>query len=209
MRIAYQKSKLSDAQYLIGDYFNIAINSYSLTPEKAYKKFLVSRYSQLIQKGNTSVILGKTGYELFYDVMNETSQTKFEMKRMKLSVNTKEEWAGWILVYLQWSTARSFDNIYEILPFDKVIKMYYPYHEMDERNFVEDVTKKYFLKETNLRRVRKRNNLTQRDLALKAQVSIRTIQMLEQRQNDINQTKSINLFNIAKALSCTMENLLE
>jgi len=209
MRIAYQKSKLNDAQYLLGDYFNIAINNYYLTPETAYNKLLISRYSQLIEKGNSYVIMGKTGYELFYDVMNETSQTPMKIKKVNIKQNTKENWAGWILAYLQWSTARSFDNIGEILPFEKVIRMYSPYHEMDERNFVEDVNEKYFLKETNISRIRKRNKFTQKELAQKAQVSIRTIQMLEQRQNDINKTKAINLFNISKVLNCTMEDLLE
>lgn len=80
---------------------------------------------------------------------------------------------------------------------------------MDERKFVDDVLMKYFLKETNLKRIRRRNKLTQSELAKRAEVSIRTIQMLEQRQNDINQSKAINLFNIAKALHCSIEDLLE
>ncbi len=209
MRIAYQKSMLNSAQYLLGDYFNIAINGYSMTPESAYKKLLVSKYGDLIAKGNTSVIYGRTGYDLFLDVMDKINHKVEINKELRLNQNTKEFWAGWILAYLQWSTARTFDNIYDFIEFDKIIKMYHPYHEMDERSFVEDIYNNYFMKETNLKRIRKRNSLTQKELAIKSGVSIRTIQMLEQRQNDINNAKALNLFNISKVLHCTIEDLLE
>jgi len=209
MRTAYQKSRLNDVQSLLGDYFNIAINGFNLSPENAYKNLLVSRYSKLIEKGNTSVIQGMSGYELFFNVMNIIAETPSRPYNYNDQLREKEYWAGWILAYLQWATARSLDSIFEVLPFDKVIRMYSPYHEMDERKFVEDVMNKYFLVETNLRRIRRRNDLTQNELAQRAQVSIRTIQMLEQRQNDINQTKAINLFNMSKALNCSIEDLLE
>ncbi len=126
-----------------------------------------------------------------------------------ISRNTKEFWAGWILAYLQWDSTRSFDSIYEILPFEKIIKMYNPYHEMDERSFILDVMNKYFLKETNLKRIRKRYGLTQKELASKAKVSFRTIQMLEQKNHDINNAKAITLYNISRVLNCKMEDLLE
>jgi len=209
MRTAYPKSRLSDVQSLLGDYFNIAINGFYNSPELAYEQLLLSKYSKLIEKGNTFVVSGKTGYELFYDVNNVIAETPIVLNKSRDLNTTKEYWAGWILAYLQWATARSFDNIVEILPFAKIIEMYHPYHEMDERNFVDDVMNKYFLRVTNLYRIRKRNGFTQSELANRAQVSIRTIQMLEQRQNDINQTKAINLFNISKALNCTIEDLLE
>lgn len=207
MRRAYQKSRLDSAQQLLGDYFNLAINRYNYTPEKAYKQLLVSKYSKLIEQGNPATILGMSGYELFYNVTNKPKETNRDLTII-LST-TKEYWAGWILAYLQWSTARTFDNIYDRLPFEKIIKMYYPYHEMDERNFVEDVLNRYFSKETNLSMFRKRNHLTQKELARKSQVSIRTIQMIEQRHNDINQVKAVNLFNISRSLNCQMEDLLE
>ena len=209
MRTSYPKSRLSDVQTLLADYFNLAINQFFLSPDEAYKRLLASQYSKLIENGNTSVIYGKTGYELFYDVFGMISENIRPFYSTGDLPTTKEYWAGWILAYLQWSTARSFDSIHEYLPFDTIIQMYHPYHEMDERKFVDDVLMKYFLKETNLKRIRRRNKLTQSELAKRAEVSIRTIQMLEQRQNDINQSKAINLFNIAKALHCSIEDLLE
>ncbi len=209
MMKAYQKSKLDDAQYLLGDYFNIAINGYFLTPERAYKRLVISKYGELISKGNSAVIFGKTGYELFYDVMLKTSKNFKIKKQLTLDNNTKEFWGGWALSYLQWTTSRTFDNLYENLPFKQLIEMYYPYHEMDRRKFVEDINEHFLKKETSLKRLRKRNGFTQSELATKTNIGLRTIQMIEQKRNDISQTKVTNLYKFSKVLNCEMEDLLD
>lgn len=209
MRVSYQKSKLNNVQELLGYYFHTAINDYFLSPEKAYKKLIVSGYFKLIEEGNNSVIYGKSGRELFYDVMNKTSDYMIECKPLNSKTNTKEFWAGWILAYYQWSTSKSFDLINEIVPFNDIIELYNPYHEMDERSFVADINERYFNLHTKLSIIRKRNQLTQSELSDKASLSIRTIQMLEQRRNDINNAKAINLYRISKVLNCSIEDLLE
>ncbi len=40
-------------------------------------------------------------------------------------------------------------------------------------------------------------------------VSLRSIQMYEQRQKDINKAQSDSIYRLAKSLGCTMEDLLE
>ena len=51
--------------------------------------------------------------------------------------------------------------------------------------------------------------LSQSKLAKQSQVSIRNIQMYEQKQNDINKAQSDILYRIAKVLGCNIEDLLE
>ena len=63
--------------------------------------------------------------------------------------------------------------------------------------------------ETNLKRIRMAKGYSQKQLAELAGVSLRSIQMYEQRQKDINKAQSDSLFRLAKALDCTMEDLLE
>ncbi len=67
--------------------------------------------------------------------------------------------------------------------------------------------KKYF--ETNLKRIRTAFGVTQKELAEMAGVSLRSIQMYEQRNKDINKAQSDSLYRLAKALGCAMEDLLE
>jgi transcriptional regulator with XRE-family HTH domain len=51
--------------------------------------------------------------------------------------------------------------------------------------------------------------LSQRELSEKSGVNVRTIQMLEQKQNDINHAHAITLYNLAKTLHCKMEDLID
>jgi len=50
---------------------------------------------------------------------------------------------------------------------------------------------------------------TQKELADRCTVSLRTIQQYEQRTKDINKAAGISLHSIALVLDCQMEDLLE
>ena len=62
---------------------------------------------------------------------------------------------------------------------------------------------------TNLKRIRTNKGYSQKQLAELTGVGLRAIQTYEQRQKDINKAQSGSLFRLAKALGCTMEDLLE
>ena len=51
--------------------------------------------------------------------------------------------------------------------------------------------------------------MSQSDLAKYSNVSLRPIQLYEQRQLDINSAEAIKLYQISKVLGCNMEDLLE
>lgn len=63
--------------------------------------------------------------------------------------------------------------------------------------------------ETNLKHIRTAFGVTQKELAEMSGVSLRSIQMYEQRNKDINKAQSDSLYRLAKALGCLMEDLLE
>ena len=63
--------------------------------------------------------------------------------------------------------------------------------------------------QTNLRRFREAAGLSQSQLAREAGISLRSIQMYEQRNKDVNKSQAITLAKIARILSCDVEDLLE
>ncbi len=67
-------------------------------------------------------------------------------------------------------------------------QMYYPLHEADITKFVDIVDRRIrdFFHDTNLKRIRKSRGLNQAELAELSGVNIRSIQMYEQRNIDIN-----------------------
>ena len=82
---------------------------------------------------------------------------------------------------------------------------------MDIRQFTEKMTELYkeAKKDTNLKLLRQRAELTQRELAELAEVPLRTVQQYEQRQKNINRAQAETLARIAKQLYCNIEDLLE
>ena len=51
--------------------------------------------------------------------------------------------------------------------------------------------------------------LSQSELSKRAEVELRSIQMYEQRRNDINKAQAETLFKLARVLGCNIEDLLE
>ena len=113
--------------------------------------------------------------------------------------------------YYQWSTSLSFAEINQAIPVTEVRMLYTPYHEMDVRQFVDKMNELYreAKPETNLKELRTFANLSQSELAQQAGVSVRTIQQYEQRRKDINKAQTETLLKIARALVCTVEDLVE
>ena len=89
--------------------------------------------------------------------------------------------------------------------------MYYTLHEADITKFsdIVDVRMRECFPDTNLKRIRTAYECTQAALARRSGVSLRSIQMYEQRNKDINKASAETLYRIAKVLGCTMEELIE
>ena len=51
--------------------------------------------------------------------------------------------------------------------------------------------------------------LSQSELATQSGVNLRSIQMYEQRNKDINKANAETVYRLAKVLGCTMEDLIE
>ena len=63
--------------------------------------------------------------------------------------------------------------------------------------------------ETNLRRLRDAYGCSQQELSRLSGVSLRSIQMYEQRRKDINKAQAETLLRLSKVLGCSMEQLME
>lgn len=60
-----------------------------------------------------------------------------------------------------------------------------------------------------LTEIRKKRGLTQAELAEASNVSYRTIQEYEQERSDLKKASVSTVYQIAKALNCTIEDLIE
>lgn len=173
--------------------------------------FLISSYPKRIGNGDLSVILGRSGIELTMDIYREIMLIDLEIEQVPRFQRTAEYWAGWAFAYYQWYSNRTFDEIFMVFSFEDIKERYHPLHEADITKFVDVIDKiiKNFFHDTNLKRMRKSMKLKQSELAEISGVNIRSIQMYEQRNIDINKASFETIYRLSKALGCPIERLFE
>ncbi len=211
MTHAYQEIYLSKAQTVLGDAFDYAINSCSLSGEAFIKMFIASSVSKKIENGEPAYIAGKSGIEIAMEIVSETTGQELDTEPHESIGRSREYWIGWAVAYYQWYSGRKFSDIFKVLSFEDLQKMYYTLHEADITKFTDivDARIKEFFPDTNLKRIRTAYGCTQAELSRRSGVSLRSIQMYEQRNKDINKANAETLYRIAKVLGCTIEDLIE
>ena len=208
---AYQEMYLSKAQVSLGDAFDYAINTCKIPGEDFIRFFTASSVSKRMENGEPAFLAGKSGIEIAVDVVLETTGKQLHCEPQEHMGRSREYWIGWAVCYYQWYSARSFSDIFKVLSFEDLQNMYYTLHEADITKFadiVDDKMRDHF-KETNLKRIRTIYGCTQAELSERSGVSLRSIQMYEQRNKDINKASVEALYRISKVLGCTIEDLLE
>ena len=185
----------------LGDCFDYAVNDYGAEGSEVAELFCLSGVAREFERGNAWVVSGKSGVELFVLIAERSgNQTRPMPNLNNRFVNTPE-----------YSKSSIFEDLLHVVPFDALRSLYYPWHEASEERvarLVCDMAKKAS-RQTKLALARKKLKKTQQDLAYESGVSLRSIQMYEQRQRNINEASVTSVRAIAKALHCNIEDLLE
>ena len=207
MTRAYCECYLSDAKKNLGAMFDYAIGYRGIDADRLGELFARSLYAELFECGHPGVVSGMSGVELAEKILG----TEGETDGYTGSISTPAYWAGYALAEYQWFTGRRFKDVFARIPLSSVIELYPLFHEMDASRFIEEMEQRMAdgERETNLAWLRESCGLTQVRLAEISGVGLRSIQMYEQRVNDINKAQGITLYRLAHALGCTMDDLLE
>ena len=208
---AYQEIYLSNAQRALGEALDYAVNTCGVKGTDFIKMFTVSSVSRHMENGEPNWLSGKSGIEVAEEVFLETIGRNFLLSPQAHPGRSKEYWIGWAAAYYQWYSARRFGEIFKAIPYADFEALYYTLHEADISKFVDVAEKqmKAVFPETNLKRIRTAYGCSQAELARRTGVSLRSIQMYEQRNKDINKASAETVQRLAKFLGCTIENLLE
>lgn len=211
MTRAYQEIYLSKAQSVIGDAFDYAVNTCGIPGTDFVKLFIASSVSKRMENGEPAYLAGKSGIEIVREIVAETKGQELQIEPQEHFGRSREYWIGWAIAYYQWYSGRKYSDIFKVLSFEDLQKMYYTLHEADITKFVDIVDSKIkeYFSETNLKRIRTTYGFTQAELAERSGVSLRSIQMYEQRNKNINKASADSMYSLAKALGCTMEDLIE
>lgn len=208
---AYNELYLNDAQLLLANAFDYALNDCKQPPDWFARVFASSKAAREIERGSPAFVSGKAAEEIVRDILSSVLPDKELPKAVFTQERTPAYWAGWVLAYYQWLTARRFKDIFARVPLSDILTMYKVYHEIDITNFTEEMNRRYdsVVFETKLKKIREARQLSQNELAVISGVKKRSIQLYEQKVNDIDKARAQTLYKLSRVLGCTIEDLLE
>lgn len=211
MTHAYAKKYLNDAMENLGEAFDYAVNACSLGIDEFMDLFIASGYSGDFGKGNPKYVSGLSGTELVMEIVGKSGkQVSFPELQTKYGCSP-EYWCGWILAYYQWETGRTFKDIHDNISMLEIKKLYSTLHEAAEEKFVDTVNAIIRRKNApaKLQQQRKRCGYSQKELAEKSGVNLRTLQQYELKTKDISKASVQTVLSLANVLGCRAEDLME
>ncbi len=210
MTNAYAEIYLDDAMETLGSALEYAVLIGGIDGQKFLDLFAASEISHEFGRGNVKYISGMSGIELCRLIFHKYGIKEPEETELTHINYPPEYWIGWILAFYQWHSGKSFATICKRLKYDDLYNLYGVLHEADPSKAIkvfDDIMKSQ--KETNLAILRKNRGLSQAELAEKSDVSVRSIQLYEQRCSNIKNAQYNNLQALSKVLGCEIEDLLE
>ena len=207
----YSETQLNRFMDKMGDAFDYAINDCNMYGNEFVKMFVASTACKKIESGEASYISGKSGTEIAVECVYEITDKALSVEPIEKFSRSAQYWCGWVACYYQWWSSRRYVDIFKAVSYEDMLGLYQTLHESSVEKIASVIDEKIMAvyHETNLKRIRTAYGCSQRELAEMSGVSLRSIQMYEQRHKDINKAQSDSLYRLAKVLGCTMEDLLD
>lgn len=108
---AYSQLYLSKASRAVGNMLHYAVVEFGMDGEDFLKRFIQSDVAEEIESGNPKYIAGKSGLELFLEVMEKTTGKTYDTKLIESYERSPVYWVGWMLTHYQWYSGRTFKSI--------------------------------------------------------------------------------------------------
>lgn len=211
MTCAYDESILSNAKTTLAIMFDYAVNDCGFEIDWFAELFVKSGKAKQFETGNPAVVMGMSGVELAQEIIEKIYRQETDTELSIMLQKSPEYWASWVLADYQWYSSYRFKDIFEKVKMSEIVSMYPIFHEMDIIQFYDvlNIKMESIRFETKLKQIREARGLTQVKLAEESGVKLRSIQMYEQRKNDINKAQAKTLYSLSFTLGCNMEDLLE
>ena len=206
---AYSQLYLSKASRAVGNMLHDAVVGFGMDGEDFLKRFIQSDIAEEIESGNPKYIAGKSGLELFLEVMEKTTGKAYDTNLIESYERSPVYWVGWMLTHYQWYSSRTFKSILDTVPYDELLGLYGTLHEADIEKSYEVLDAHFEKSESKLKTARKHCGLTQEELSHESGVSLNTIRAYVRKGKDINKAQFDIVLRLAKALKCDITELLD
>ncbi len=206
---AYSQLYLSKASRTVGNMFHDAVVEFGIDGTDFLKRFIQSDVAEQFESGNPKYIAGKSGLELFLEVIEKTTGETYNTELIESYKRSDVYWVGWVLTHYQWYSGRTFKSILDTISYNELIGLYGTLHEADIQKSYEVLDAHFVKRESKLKIVRKHCSLTQEALANESGVSLNTIRAYERKSKDLNKARFDIVMKLAKTLKCDVSELLD
>lgn len=209
MTHAYSQIYLAKISRAVGNMLHDAVLEFNLDGSEFFDRFIQSGVAEQIENGNPKYIAGKSGLELFIEVMEKTTGEKFDAELVESYDRSDVYWVGWMITHYQWYSGRVFRSILDTISFEELLGLYGTLHEADINKSYEVLDEHFNCSESKLKRIRKQCGMTQDELAAESGVSANTIKAYERKSKNLNKAQFDIIMKLAKALKCEISDLVE
>lgn len=209
MTPAYSPIYLNKAARTLGNMLHDAVLEYGQDGSEFLQQFARSDIAEQFAEGHPKYVAGKSGNELYADVMESTTGTPVVIEVIRTYERSEVYWVGWMLAHYQWYSGRTFREILDVVPYEEFLVLYRTLHEADVQKAYEVLDYRFSIAESRLKSMRKLRGLTQEALANASGVSLNTIRAYERKAKDINKGQVEIVLKLAAALQCDIKDILE
>jgi len=207
---AYDKVYLEKAQTVLARMLDYAVCERGYDLNEFFELFLSSGIAKRFGDGDYRLLAGMSGVELFHEVLELSGLEVKRIKPVYAAERSREYWTGWALAYYQWYSGLSFERIRKTAAASQIRDMYTPFHEMDIRQFCDELDLRIFdgERETRLKAYRRLAGISQKELSALSGVPLRMLQEYEQGRKNIGRAQAEYVIRIASVLGCEAGDLL-
>lgn len=211
--LAYNEYYIDDSMNIMGEMFDFAVNCLNYDLDTFFSCFVSSFVAHNFEIGNPKFVTGMSGDDLALYVLRSIGvEHEYVAPIAKTNFDSIEYWVGRIMAYFQWNKNVTFKEMSDNGLSPSEIAKFYDLNNNDLPMFIIRINKifndSYSKSETKLATFRKLCGFTQKQLSEKSGVSLRMIQLYEQRRNDISKASVDVVVSLADALCCDVKELI-
>jgi DNA-binding XRE family transcriptional regulator len=199
----YDEMYLEDIQRILGVVFDISLRQERMPPGSFSEIFADSDLARSIERGECHLVVARSGQEHASDMLGRVVRYGDGSEDLG-----PEHWCGYVLAYAQWQWFRTFREILDAYPLERLLMRYHPMHEASLASICDEIGMSMG-PGTPLRRLRRAAGMSQEELARASGASLRSIRAYEQGTHDICRASGETLYGLSRALGCTMEELMK
>ena len=115
----YDSNYLSKASRALGAMLHDAVYRFGMDGGAFLDLFIQSGVAEAFENGSPKYIAGKSGLELYLEVMERTTGRGVQAQAEESYERSDAYWVGWMLAHYQWYSGHSFRSILDTVPYDE------------------------------------------------------------------------------------------